>query len=194
MSRRGALSLLAAGVVAVCAGCSANDDGHGSAAAASTTSVESPQVFGMVIDAGSLKTLFPANRAQSWAYVSGARAYLVRYPGDKVAAAKTAYPKAVHAGLDAGLLALYQRCTHLGCRVPACESSGMFECPCHGGFFSAYGEWRGGPPPRGMDLFSIAIHDEHVLIDTTQVITGLGQSVDVSGQEPRGPHCVGSPR
>ncbi len=47
--------------------------------------------------------------------------------------------------------ALSQKCTHLGCRVPFCESSGQFECPCHGSMFNRAGEYRAGPAPRGMD-------------------------------------------
>jgi cytochrome b6-f complex iron-sulfur subunit len=153
-------------------------------------STDPHQVFGTVIDAGPLESLFPADRTHWWAYVAEARTYVVRYPTEKVAAAKAVYPEVLHAGLDAGLVALYQRCTHLGCRVPACETSGMFECPCHAGIFSAYGEWRGGPPPRGMDQFAVELRDGNVFIDTTKVVTGLAKSVDVSGQEAQGPHCV----
>jgi cytochrome b6-f complex iron-sulfur subunit len=193
LSRRSALSLLAAGVVAVCAGCSGDDDGPGSAAGASVPPTVGAEAFGTVIDVGTLGSLFPAGRTQSWAYAAAARTYLVRYPLDKVAAAKTVYPEVLHVGLDAGLLAIYQRCTHIGCRVLPCESSGMFECPCHAGMFSAYGEWRAGPPPSGMDLFAIQFRDDRIHIDTSQVVPGLGKSVDVTQQRARGPHCIKSP-
>ena len=33
-----------------------------------------------------------------------------------------------------------EKCTHLGCRVPFCESSSQFECPCHGSVFNRAGE------------------------------------------------------
>ena len=36
------------------------------------------------------------------------------------------------AGMEKGYVALYQKCVHLGCRVPWCTSSQWFECPCHG--------------------------------------------------------------
>ena len=29
-----------------------------------------------------------------------------------------------------GLLAIYQKCTHLGCSVPWAEAEGQFHCPC----------------------------------------------------------------
>ena len=48
------------------------------------------------------------------------------------------------------LFALSPRCPHLGCRVPFCDSSGRFECPCHGSRFDLGGEWIQGPAPRGM--------------------------------------------
>ena len=34
---------------------------------------------------------------------------------------------------------LYQRCVHLGCRVPFCASSKWFECPCHGSKYNFAG-------------------------------------------------------
>ena len=50
-------------------------------------------------------------------------------------------------------IALYQKCPHLGCRVPQCVSSQWFECPCHGSQYNRVGEKKGGPAPRGMDHF-----------------------------------------
>ncbi len=44
---------------------------------------------------------------------------------------------------------LYQRCVHLGCRVPFCNSSKWFECPCHGSKYNEAGEYQLGPAPRG---------------------------------------------
>ena len=43
------------------------------------------------------------------------------------------------------LFALSQKCPHLGCHVPFCESSGRFECPCHGSVFDLAGEYITGP-------------------------------------------------
>jgi cytochrome b6-f complex iron-sulfur subunit len=47
-----------------------------------------------------------------------------------------------------GLMALYQKCVHLGCRVPWCQSSQWYECPCHGSKYNKWGEWMGGPASR----------------------------------------------
>ena len=47
------------------------------------------------------------------------------------------------------LFALSQKCPHLGCHVPYCESSGRFECPCHGSIYDLAGEYIAGPGAAG---------------------------------------------
>ncbi len=49
-------------------------------------------------------------------------------------------------------------CTHLGC-VPLWKPQGeaeynypVFHCPCHGGFYSPWGDIIAGPPPRPLYL------------------------------------------
>ena len=47
--------------------------------------------------------------------------------------------------------------------------------------------------PSSTDLvtaYAIEVRDGDVLIDTTNVVTGLAKSIDVTGQEAHGPHCV----
>ena len=65
-----------------------------------------------------------------------------------------------------GLLALWQKCTHLGCAVPWIEEEGYFHCPCHGSVFNKFGEVIGGPAPRPLDLFPIDIRSGEVWVDT----------------------------
>lgn len=67
---------------------------------------------------------------------------------------------------DGGFLALWQRCTHLGCTVPWRELEGQFNCPCHSSLFDTVGEVISGPAPRPMDLFPIEIIDNQVVINT----------------------------
>ena len=43
---------------------------------------------------------------------------------------------------DGGFLALYRKCTHLGCAVPWDQASGQFVCPCHASAFEADGDGR----------------------------------------------------
>lgn len=115
-------------------------------------------------------------------------------PEEKVSADTMLYVREAESyltRLDGEVVALWQRCPHLGCRVAWCESSGEFECPCHGSTFNRIGEHRDGPSPSGMQQFGVAIVDGIVEIDTGAVGVGppLGQeSID---EPKRGPSCSG---
>jgi cytochrome b6-f complex iron-sulfur subunit len=92
-----------------------------------------------------------------------------------------------------GLVALYQKCPHLGCRVPDCKSSRWFECPCHGSQYNQVGEKKGGPAPRGMDRFAISVSAANdVSVDTGTVYEGPPIGTNTTGQEAEGPHCITS--
>lgn len=67
---------------------------------------------------------------------------------------------------DGGLLALWHRCTHLGCTVPWREDEGRFHCPCHSSIFDNVGEVVSGPAPRPLDIFPIDIQDNQIIVDT----------------------------
>jgi cytochrome b6-f complex iron-sulfur subunit len=71
---------------------------------------------------------------------------------------------------DDGLIALWQSCTHLGCTVPWVESEGQFHCPCHGSLYNKKGEVIGGPAPRPLDLFSITLDQDEVVVYTSAPI------------------------
>jgi cytochrome b6-f complex iron-sulfur subunit len=71
---------------------------------------------------------------------------------------------------DGGFLALWQRCTHLGCTVPWSEATNHFNCPCHSSLFTPAGEIISGPAPRPMDLFPIEIVDDIIVVDTNNPI------------------------
>ncbi len=75
-------------------------------------------------------------------------------------------------GGTAPLMALYQRCVHLGCRVPFNVGPQRFQCPCHGSNYTFWGEYILGPAPRGLDRFPLRIQDGRVLVNTAQVVTG----------------------
>lgn len=103
--------------------------------------------FGSRITAGKVDD-FPAG---SVTHISNGRFYLSRLP-------------------DGGFLALYQRCTHLGCSVPWDQTQGAFVCPCHSSQFSTDGEVLNPPAPRPLDLFAVQIEDGQVLVDTSAPI------------------------
>jgi len=71
---------------------------------------------------------------------------------------------------DGGFLALYQRCTHLGCSVPWDQAQGLFVCPCHNSQFSPDGEVLNPPAPRPLDLFPVTITDGVIEVDTSAVV------------------------
>jgi cytochrome b6-f complex iron-sulfur subunit len=92
----------------------------------------------------------------------------------------------------AGLMALYQRCVHLGCRVPWCQTSQGFECPCHGSKYNGIGEYFGGPAPRNLDRFEIEISDQNALVVKTGTIIETPRALEKSVEYPQGVSCIGA--
>ena len=93
---------------------------------------------------------------------------------------------------DQKLVALYRKCVHLGCSVPHCSKSMLFECPCHGSKYRLSGEYYGGPAPRGLDRFPVSVDGGKVVVDTGSVQTGPPRGTSTWDQfaEPVGPLCV----
>lgn len=79
---------------------------------------------------------------------------------------------------DGGFLALWHRCTHLGCTVPWIETSRQFNCPCHSSIFTPSGEIISGPAPRPLDLFPIEIEGENLVVDTSTPIQRIDFDLD----------------
>ncbi len=92
--------------------------------------------------------------------------------------------------VDGEAVALWWRCPHLGCKVPWCESSGQFECPCHGSVFNRVGEYRRGPSPRGMDRFAMTVEDGVVVVDTGSITDGDPPGGETIDEPPIGPECL----
>ena len=151
--------------------------------------------FGSKINAGRLSDVIANIQANNgFLYLAEARAWVTEYPASAVAKAKPVYGNQapVIAGMEAGIVALYQKCPHLGCRVPECKSSQWFECQCHGSQYNRVGEKKAGPAPRGMDRFAVSISNGNLTIDTGSVFAGPPVGVNTTGQEAEGPHCVGA--
>ena len=126
-------------------------------------------------------------------YLGAGRVYINPYPPADAEKAKkiTAYAAVVE-GYEQGVVALYQKCPHLGCRVPWCKTSQWFECPCHGSQYNRVGEKKGGPAPRGMDRFAATVENGVVVVDTKTIIPGPPIGTNTTGQESEGPHCIGA--
>jgi cytochrome b6-f complex iron-sulfur subunit len=99
--------------------------------------------FGSIINAGAVD-VFPPN---SVTHITNGRFYIVRHA-------------------DGGFLAIYHRCTHLGCTVPWDATQQNFVCPCHSSEFDMQGTVKNPPAPRPLDLFAVSIVDGNVLVDT----------------------------
>ncbi|MFM8601633.1 MAG: ubiquinol-cytochrome c reductase iron-sulfur subunit [Actinomycetota bacterium] len=151
--------------------------------------------FGSKISAGRVSDILSNIRANDgFLYLAEARAWVTEYPESALAKAKAVYgsQSQVFSGMEAGVVALYQKCPHLGCRVPECKSSQWFECQCHGSQYNRVGEKKGGPAPRGMDRFAVSVTNGVLTIDTGSVFAGPPAGVNTTGQEAEGPHCVGA--
>lgn len=80
---------------------------------------------------------------------------------------------------EGGILALYQKCPHLGCAVPWRSDfdfqgvKGWFRCPCHGSTYTRAGIRVFGPAPRPMDTFKVTVNADGSLdVDTSKITLG----------------------
>jgi cytochrome b6-f complex iron-sulfur subunit len=148
--------------------------------------------FGATIRVGSLDDILASIRdTREPFYVPEGRFYINPYPSSAVSNAESVYSGNVLEGMKAGVVAVYQKCPHLGCRVPWCATSQWFECGCHGSQYNRVGEKKGGPAPRGMDRFGVLVEGGVVSVDTSLVVEGPPIGTNTTGQEAEGPHCVG---
>jgi len=148
--------------------------------------------FGQPVVVGKLGDILDSIRTgNGFFYASSARTWVTEYPEDAVPNASNIYDQSILAGMEQGIVALYQKCPHLGCRVPECATSQWFECPCHGSQYNQVGEKKAGPAPRGMDRFPVEIGaNGDVTVDTGTVIEGPPIGTNTTGQEAEGPHCI----
>ena len=147
--------------------------------------------FGSKINVGKIDDInAKIEEGSGFAYYPEGRMWMTNYPSEALDKAKAVYSPPELAGMEAGLVALWQKCPHLGCRVPSCVSSQWFECGCHGSQYNRVGEKKGGPAPRGMDHFAMEVNGEQVVVDTGTVIAGPPIGTNTTGQEAEGPHCV----
>ncbi|MGH9184011.1 MAG: ubiquinol-cytochrome c reductase iron-sulfur subunit [Acidimicrobiales bacterium] len=150
--------------------------------------------FGGKIAIGTLDDIRTAiGEGNGFAYYPEARTWVTEYPSAAIDKARQAYSAPELVAMEAGFVPLYQKCVHLGCRVPECETSQWFECPCHGSQYNRVGEKKGGPAPRGLDRFPVTIDGDRITVDTNPgtIILGPPIGTNTTGQEAEGPHCIG---
>jgi cytochrome b6-f complex iron-sulfur subunit len=147
--------------------------------------------FGTVISAGNfddlVKEVGPENGYKP-KFVAEGRFWLVYYAGT----GDDPVYQAIGVSKDQPLMALYRKCVHLGCSVPHCEKSMLFECPCHGSKYRLNGEYYGGPAPRGLDRFPIEVSGGKVRVDTGARQDGPPRGVNTWSKfaGPQGGFCV----
>ena len=86
--------------------------------------------FGSTINIGT-KQAVDAKIADGggFAYYPEGRMWVTHYPAAALAAAKRVYSAAEVEGMEAGYTALYQKCVHLGCRVPGVQDVAVVRVP-----------------------------------------------------------------
>ena len=147
--------------------------------------------FGGEIDAGEISSVLEQINQPDGTiaplFVPAAQAYIVPFAEDPAGSSFESTPAPVIAG---GVMALWQRCVHLGCRVPTCLPSQGFECPCHGSKYNFHGEYDSGPAPRNMDRFAVAIDENDHLIVDTGVVVQTARAKTKTIAYPQGPSCL----
>jgi len=100
-----------------------------------------------------------------------------------------------------GVLALWQKCPHLGCTVPyrpAFEFEarrGWFRCPCHNSTYTKEGGVLVfGPAPRSMDVFPLEVQpDRGLIVQTGREFQGTGSPQNPSRAVPLEPGNITPP-
>ncbi|MEO5724569.1 MAG: Rieske 2Fe-2S domain-containing protein [Ilumatobacteraceae bacterium] len=149
--------------------------------------------FGGKVNIGKLNDVMTGiSNGGGFLYNATAKSWVTVYPSEALPKSKlVAFYQPILSTMASGIIVMYQKCPHLGCRVPSCVSSQWFECPCHGSQYNRVGEKKGGPAPRGMDHFSAAVSASgDVVVDTGVVFTGVPIGTNTTGQEAEGPHCI----
>lgn len=144
--------------------------------------------FGTDVNAGNVNDILAQTQNEDGSvtpvFIPEARSYVVPAPTDL---SEQFADKSVAAG---GVMALFQRCVHLGCRVPWCETSQGFECPCHGSKYNRVGEYFAGPAPRNLDRFVVEVNESNELVIKTGSRIETPRALQKSVEYPVGPSCI----
>lgn len=145
--------------------------------------------FGGRIDAGNVSdikdAIFQPDGSIEPFYVAEAKTYVVPFNDSLIA--ETDFD-GIGVAAD-GLMGVFQKCVHLGCRVPWCSSSQGFECPCHGSKYNAVGEYEAGPAPRNLDRFTVEVENGRFIINTG-ALRDTPRAKRKTVAYPQGPNCL----
>jgi cytochrome b6-f complex iron-sulfur subunit len=148
--------------------------------------------FGGLVTVGKVDAINAGiKQGNGFFYVPEARSWITAYPPDALPLAETVYIESLLVTMRDGYTIMSQKCPHLGCRIPQCNTSQWFECQCHGSQYNRNGEKKAGPAPRGMDRHPATISTAGVLtINTGVKVAGPPIGTNTTGQEAEGPHCT----
>lgn len=103
---------------------------------------------------------------------------------------------------DLEMVAIWNRCAHLGCPVTYSAGGDNYICPCHGGAYDSRGRVTAGPPPRPMDRFDakivgadgadLATADEQGVISLERAFQKVAGG-DITPVDPDGRVLIGKP-
>ena len=128
--------------------------------------------FGGTVSAGNVADISPGDKIR----IPGGRFWLVSLTEEQG---------------GPGLLALWQKCPHLGCTVPwepnfvftdpetGESKKGWFRCPCHASTYTDAGVRVFGPAPRSMDTMALSVDENgNISVDTGGITDGSEDNAD----------------
>jgi menaquinol-cytochrome c reductase iron-sulfur subunit len=84
---------------------------------------------------------------------------------------------------DFELIAIWNRCAHLGCPVSYSRGGDVYSCPCHGGAYDSRGLVTAGPPPRPLDRMDIKLVNGDQDVSLPDALTKAGPDAPVTVKE-----------
>ena len=149
--------------------------------------------FGQVVGVGNIDEIKEGARANSgFFYAPSARTWFTEYPAEALPDAEAVYDPAIFAGMrDYGLVALYQKCPHLGCRVPDCDVEPLVRVPVPRVAVQPGRREEGWAGAARHGPLRISVDGAgNVDVDTGTIYAGPAIGTNTTGQEAEGPHCI----
>ena len=83
---------------------------------------------------------------------------------------------------EAGIYAIFAKCTRLGCTPRWLAAENKFKCPCHGSGFFKSGLNFEGPAPRPLDRFKVTVGDDGQLVVDKARVFKMGPGAEPDEQ------------
>ena len=124
-------------------------------------------------------------------YLAEGRTWLTEYPAEALPKAEKVYPPPILDGMEAGIVALYQKCPHLGCRVPSAPPRSGSSAPATARSTTGSARRRAARRPAAWTASPSSVDGGNVVTSTpARIIQGPPIGTNTTGQEAEGPHCI----